>query len=245
MHDEHVKTDRVLPSDARICRAHLTDQHLLNDMGAQSIAVRCSICPAEGAESVGLERFASIVLAAAQKRYDHDGFIPDEEQIAEEVPLAEVLASTLSGAVAVDAADALIAASLPLIRSAQPWYETYDEDATVGTYFSWRDFRYRVKHQSRLLIAPKGEKPASPPEWNYVLASEMVRFATAHCEPLMLGPGAVLYRARIERDVSKLEEQVKSDPSKQMGPPPVDSASAGRMSAAGMPMLYTAREPEP
>lgn len=239
-----MKTGHVLPSDARICKAHLLDQHLLTDVGAHSIAASCAICPAEGAESVGLERFASVVLTAAKKRYDHYGFIPDEEQLAEEVPLAEVLASTLSGAVATDAADALVAASLPLIRSARPWYETYDEDTTVGTQFFWRDFRYRVKHQSRLLIAPRGEKPVTPPEWNYVLATEMVQFASEHCKPVMLNPGEVLYRARIERDVWRLEEQVRNDPSRQMGPPPVDSASAGRLSAAGMPILYTAREPE-
>lgn len=244
VHDEQVKTDQVLGSDARICKAHLTDQHLLNGVGAYSIASGCFICPAEGAESVGLERIASVVLTAAKKRYDHDGFIPDGEQVAGEVALAEVLASTLWGAVATDAADALIAALLPLVRSPRPWYKTYDEFMTVGAHFFWRDFDYRVKHQSRLLIAPRGEKPGTPPEWNYVLANEMVQFAAEHCKPLMLSPGAVLYRARIERDVWRLEEQVRNDPSRQMGPPPVDSASAGRLTAAGMPILYTALEPE-
>lgn len=243
-HDEHVKSDRVLPTDAWVCAAHLVDPNLLGDLSAHFRAADCSICPAEGSDAVPLERLATIVLAAAKKRYDHVGFVPDDEQVADEVAPREVIRSTLTGAVADGALNHVLDAITPLIRSTQQWYETYDEGTTVGTHFFWRDFEYRVKHQSRLLIPPREEKPVTPPEWNYALANEMVEFATKHCAPLVLNPGTRLYRARIARDVWRLEEEVRNNPSKQMGPPPTDFASAGRLSADGMPMLYTAREPE-
>lgn len=237
-----MKSDRVLSSDTRVCTAHLVETHLRREVNAESGPADCFVCPARATEVVRLESLAHAVLAAARKRYDHVGFVPDDEQVLEEVALREVMRSTLLGAVADDALDSVLDAVLPLIRSTQPWYETYDEDTTVGTHFFWRDFDYRVKHQSRLLIPPRGKKPVTPPEWNYVLANEMVQFAAAHCAPLALSPGEMLYRARIERDASRLEEEVRNDPSATMGPPPATVASAGRLSASGMPILYTARK---
>jgi hypothetical protein len=237
-----VKSDRVLPTDAWVCAAHLVDPHLLEDLSARSRTADCSICPAKGADAVPLERLATAVLAAARKRYDHVGFVPDMEQISPKVAHNEVVGSTLRGAVVNDTFDALLADLAPLIVPAGAWYETFDEDAAASIQFSWRDFEYRVKHQSRLLIPPTGKKPVTPPEWTYVLAREMLDFVSDNCEPLILAPGTRLYRARIERNARTLEAQVRLDPSKEMGPPPTDFASAGRLSAAGMPILYTARK---
>ncbi|MDY0829631.1 RES domain-containing protein [Microbacterium sp. BG28] len=239
-----MNSDRVLQSGDRICVAHLEDAYLRRDVGAASSAADCSVCAAEEVEAVPLEHLARVVLAAARKRYDHVGFVPDGEQVLPTVPLRDVLATTLEDAVESDAHEPLVAAIEPLVRSSGPWYETFDEDTAVSTHFSWHHFDYRVKHQSRLLIAPTGEKPVTPPEWNYVLAREMVDFAAENSVPLILAPGTLLYRARVGRDAGDLAKRVRSDPSREMGPPPTDSASAGRLSAAGMPMLYTAREPE-
>lgn len=236
--------DRVLPSDAWICARHIAALHLLQDLSAHYRDASCSICPAEESDAVPLERLATLVLAAIRGRYDHEGFVPDDHQILPQVAHGEVVASTLTGAIVDDAFDDLVAAVTPLIVPAGSWYETFDEDTAVSAHFSWRDFDYRVKHQSRLMLPPTGDKPVTPPELNYMLASEMLTFASENCEPLTLATGTLLYRARIERDVRDLEAQVRRDPSKQMGPPPTDYASAGRLNAAGMPLLYTAREAE-
>ncbi|WP_374197763.1 RES family NAD+ phosphorylase [Microbacterium sp. EST19A] len=164
------------------------------------------------------------------------------KQVLAKVAHSEVVDSTLTGAVTDDALEVLLAEVTSLIVPAGSWYEMFDEGTAVGMQFSWRDFDYRVKHQSRLLIPPTGEKPVTAPEWNYVLAREMLDFASDNCEPLILAPGTLLYRARIERNVRELEMQVRRNPSKEMGPPPPEFASAGRLSAAGMPILYTARK---
>lgn len=237
-------SDRILPSDAWVCARHIVAPHLLQDLSAHYGGANCSICPAEGSDAVPLDRLAALILAAIRERFDHEGFVPDSHQIQPQVAHGEVVASTLTGATVNDTFDALVAVVTPMILPAGPWYETFDEDTAVGTYFSWRDFDYRVKHQSRLMIPPAGKKPVTPPELNYVLAREMLDFASDNCKPMTLAAGTLLYRARIERDVQALEIRVRQDPSKEMGPPPTDYATAGRLSAAGMPMLYTALEAE-
>ncbi|MDN5793036.1 MAG: RES family NAD+ phosphorylase [Brevibacterium aurantiacum] len=54
----------------------------------------------------------------------------------------------------------------------------------------------------------------------------------------------LLYRARIERDARELEKAAREKPAAELGPPPVDKASAGRMNAQGIPLFYVAFDEE-
>lgn len=237
--------DYVAESTESMCAEHATDEHLRGALASSVVLGLCVLCGQSGRQVVSLHVVARTTLAAVQRKFDHWGFIPDEEQLMPEVTFAEIVESVLVAAVDDDFRLDIAAKVVELVHSDRPWYEAYDEDADAGTYFSWRDFEYRVKHQSRLLLPPVGERAVTPPEENHVLARSMVDFVSANDTFVRrLSPGTLLYRARTGRDVRDLERRVRAAPKAEMGPPPAHAASAARLSAAGMPMFYTALTPE-
>jgi RES domain-containing protein len=240
-----MKTDRVAVTDESICLEHVEDIHLLRALEQHSAPGDCVLCESNHRLVVNLELLAQLVLAAIEKRFDHWGFIPDEKQFFAEVPLTELADSVSQGAFQERFRLSLVEKLVSLIDSDDPWFERYDEDAHAGTYFAWRDFEHRVKHQSRLLLAPVGEKAMTPPEENYELARSMVDFVSDHPAYIeTLEPGTYLYRARTGANLRDLHRRISDNPKLEIGPPPAEAASPARLSAAGIPMLYTATEPD-
>lgn len=228
-----------------MCVEHVQDAHLSRTLAPLAIPGHCAVCGQDARAVAKLHAVARATLTAAKKRFDHSGFIPDEEQLAKAVTFAVIVEAVLTAAVDEDFRSDVAAKVVALVHSDRVWYETYDEDGEAGTYFSWRDFEHRVKHQSRLLLPPNAERPRTPPEENYVLARSMADYVSKHEAFIRrLSPGTQLYRARTGRNIRELERQVRDQPKKEMGPPPADTASAARLSAAGMPMFYTALTPE-
>lgn len=100
---------------------------------------------------------------------------------------------------------------------------------------AWDLFASTVKHVTRFHFANATRSNASSPY--DIDVADVLPSITAHLRPLVrtLPAGTEVYRARVRR-----RGQTWSPTSEQMGPPPKEVASAGRMNPAGIPYLYMA-----
>lgn len=99
----------------------------------------------------------------------------------------------------------------------------------------WRMFSHTVKHETRFhfAAAPRSEF-TSPYD---IDTADVLPTIAAHLRPLIrtLPAGLEVYRSRIRH-----RGQTWLPHAQQMGAPPKEVASAGRMNPAGIPYLYTA-----
>ena len=201
--------DYVAENDESMCVEHVQDPSLARALAPLTVLGNCALCGQDARAVAKLHAVARATLTAAKKRFDHWGFIPDEEQLATPVTFAEIAEAVLIAAVDEDLRSDIASKVVALVRSDSSWYETYDEEGEAGRYFSWRDFEHRVKHQSRLLLRPESERALTPPEENYVLARSMVDYVSTHEAFIRnLEPGTKLYRARTGPNILDLERRV-------------------------------------
>jgi hypothetical protein len=104
----------------------------------------------------------------------------------------------------------------------------------------WRDFERSLKHENRYFNRP-GETLLA------FLFEGIDRHETIRRDPIVVaaGPGtkhAILYRARQCEGDAELRKAMER-PDKEVGPPPVPSARANRMNAAGISVFYGATDP--
>lgn len=243
--DEVMEFDPVTFSDYALCLSHVADEHLLRRLLVSAEEGRCEICTAIGRPQVGsvvnFERLAQVVYDTILRSHDNHGFYVDGEQILGPLTTGEVAASLLADAIELDVLDAVTETVASLIHEDLDWFVPYDMDHEAGVEFEWNDFEDSIKHESRMLTAPRRAQPNSAAEKNYafvrsllVLAEERVGLIRT-CQR-----GTKLYRARIDRDARELESKAKRAPARELGAAPRDRASAGRMNAQGVAMFYVA-----
>lgn len=100
---------------------------------------------------------------------------------------------------------------------------------------AWRSFVHTVKHEARFHFAnPPLSHLISPYEIN---VADVLPAIAARLRPLIrtLSRGTEVYRTRVRR-----RGQTWTPTADEMGSPPKETASAGRMNPAGIPYLYTA-----
>lgn len=237
---------RVDVTDDVMCLEHITDHFLLRRVNQHAEQGICHLCMENGLGAgqglvVNLEHVAKIVDETAEKHYNHEGQFFDHQQILEPRETSEVVEALLDGCIASEVFELACDVLSKLILEDQDWFEPYDMDREASVEFEWDDFEESIKHESRLLSAPRGPKPLTAPESNYRFVNSLLVFAEEHAGLIkQLERGTKLYRARTDRDSRALERDAKLSPETQLGPAPENQASAGRMNAQGVPMFYAA-----
>ncbi|WP_260272429.1 RES family NAD+ phosphorylase [Propionibacterium freudenreichii] len=238
--------DPFAAASESLCLSHVSDAHLLNRLAEYAGDGECLICEAGGqrpsGQVVGFERLATVVHTTMLQSHDHEGFYVDGEQMLAPLTTADVVASLLGDAIELDAVDRVSETVASLIDEDLDWFVPYDMDHEAGVEFEWNDFEDSIKHESRMLAAPRdGSLPKSAAEKNYafvksllVLAEERMGLVRTYAR------GTKVYRARTERDAREFELKAKKAPARELGAAPRDRASAGRMNAQGVPMFYVA-----
>lgn len=239
--------DPIQATDDAACLAHICDPHLLDKVAEFAEDGECAICFVDNltptGQVVNLEHLARVVREYARRSFDHEGFYTGGEQLARPLDTETVVATLLARSVDLDALDLTSALVAGLIHEEQDWFEPWD--STAHLEFEWNDFEDTVKHVSRLILPYSGERATSPPEHTYAFVSSLLVFAEERAGLVHeLPSGTLLYRARIERDARELERAARADPSGVLGPAPREKATAGRMNAQGVPLLYVALDPE-
>ncbi|WP_268753363.1 RES family NAD+ phosphorylase [Arthrobacter sp. RIT-PI-e] len=232
-----------------MCLVHITDPFLLRRVSPHATTGSCWLCDQNelwvAGPVVNLARVAEVVDETAGRHYNHEGQFFDEQQILEPRTTEEVVEALLEGCITSDVFDGVCKVVAELIWEEQDWFEPYDMDHEASVEFEWQDFEQSVKHESRLLSAPRGHKASTAPERNYEFVHSLLVFAADHAGLIQtLSRGRKLYRARTARDARGLEREAKKEPQEQLGPAPEDRASAGRMNAQGVAMFYAALDVE-
>lgn len=241
--------DSIAFTDDAMCLEHIVDFHLHRRLTAFAGSGHCAVCPQVGLKPSGpvvnLGDVARVVEDAVHRSYDHEGAVIDGEQFQVPLDNQSVVTSVLVGTIERTAFDTVSAMVAELFQQHEDWFEPYDMDAVAGIQFEWDDFEKNVKHVTRLLSAPNGGDSRTPPEQNYEFVKSLLVLTEERAGLILtLEEGVELYRARIARDARALEGEVRESPAAKLGPAPSDRASAGRMNAQGVPMLYVAGDEE-
>lgn len=241
--------DPVSSTDDVMCLAHISDEHLLRRVETFAEDGDCAICRTDGltprGRVVNIAHIARVVEEMAQNTYDHEGWISDGAQILDPLTTEEVVTALLEDAIEPEALDLTVGLATLLIQEELDWFEPFDMDREDGIEYEWDSFAERVKHESRLLLRPRGTSPQSAPERNYAFIESLLFLAEERAGLIhTLRRGTKLYRARSERDAHEFERIARESPARQLGPAPKERASAGRMNAQGVPMFYVALDQE-
>lgn len=241
--------DPVSSTEDVMCLAHISDAHLLRRIEEFADDGECTICgtdrlPPSG-QVVNLEHVARVVEEVAQNTHDHDGSVSDGEQILEPLTTEEVVSNLLADAVHPDALDLAVGLTTSLIQEELDWFAPFDMDREHNIEREWDTFEERVKHESRLFMPPRGDRPASAPERNYAFIESLLVLTEERAGLIRdLRRGTKLYRARADRDAHELQRIARESPARQLGPAPHERASAGRMNAQGVSLFYVALDRE-
>lgn len=239
----------MVPTNDAMCLEHVVDFHLHRRLTEFAENGDCAVCPQVGLTQSGpvvnLGDVARVVEDAVHRSYDHEGAVIDGEQYQEPLDNEHVVTSVLDGTIERTVFDTVSAMVAGLFQPYEAWFEPFDMDAMAGIEFEWDDFENNVKHVTRLLSAPNGDDSRTPPEQNYEFVKSLLVLTEERAGLILtLEEGVELYRARIARDARELEGEVRASPAAKLGPAPSDRASAGRMNAQGVPMLYVAGDEE-
>lgn len=239
----------VSPTDDVMCLAHINDEHLLRRVREFAEDGDCTICLTDGltpsGRVVNLEHVARVVEEVAQSTHDHEGWVSEGAQILDPLTTEEVVMSLLEEVIEPDALDLAVGLISSLISEELDWFVPFDMDREETIEYEWDSFEERVKHESRLLVRPRGTGPRSAPERNYAFVESLLFLAEERAGLILtLRRGTKLYRARSERDAREFERIARDAPARELGPAPKQRASAGRMNPQGIPMFYVALDQE-
>ena len=122
--------------------------------------------------------------------------------------------------------------------SARTLYEVSEIDLS-DFLRAWRDFRGEIHSRARFFGATTEVKLKK-------IFANLTSLKTVGGKPVIreIRPGdndSVIWRARIAYSRDELKKVLES-PGKEIGPPPSDKATAGRMNAEGIPVFYGALE---
>lgn len=232
-----------------MCLAHIEDTDLLGQLQHVSSLAACTICGKvrqSGERNAALiANLASVVRRAVELKYDHEGFVIDDDHLSAPMTTTEVILITLDPSVDAVFSNQIVATVTAYFDLSETWYEKSTEYFDADIQFEWYDFEQSIKHESRLLAPALDGKPKTSPERNYAFVRSLLVFAEQRSGLIRtLKRGTKLYRARAERDVRALEEKITANPSRELGPAPSHSASAGRMNAQGISMFYVSQQVE-
>lgn len=239
--------DPIDSTDDLMCLRHVSDPHLYNKVAEYAEDGTCAVCATDGlmpaGKVVNIEYLAQVVHEVANRSYDHEGLWADHEQHLTPLSTEEVVDALLYRSIELDSLDVVSGLVSGLINEPRDWFEPWDDSANLE--FEWDEFEQTVKHLSRLLLPPAGERSSTPPERTYEFMKSLLVFAEERAGLVhTLDAGTLLYRARIERNARELEKLARQEPATQLGPAPRAKASAGRMNAQGIPMFYVAFDEE-
>lgn len=226
--------------DTHVCADCVEDQYLKQLIQDTASSNCCDYCGCSAATFIAAE--ASIVVeaiydavwayycepAAGGVPYDH-GFI------IEPIDIDEVLRN-LSFDGHPDFVEAIISAEMNgnvFVPAANGYWADSHRHEVLSS--AWRSFVRTVKHEARFHFANSPRLVASSP--NEIEPYETLPEIAEHLRPLIrtLMVGTQVYRSRV-----RSRRQTWTPTADQMGAPPKERASAGRMNPAGIPYLYTA-----
>ena len=239
---EGIDQEIVDLDDATICLEHITDTYL-HGIAGQPTERHCSFCGRESDPSAFAVRFEP-VLACFMETFWAYNTKPEDAPVFEgdlyglewtESQVGNLTTAGFDDAV-VDEVTTLIADSIGV-----PEVGTLFSDmATDDLELSWVDFTETARHVSRFVIA--GEKGGRSPMSrfsNFLFQLRRYYVDSDHGLVRTMKPGTPLYRGRLVDGV-RGELPITA---KELGPAPADSASASRMSPAGIPMFYCSADP--
>lgn len=248
-HDQIMQSSLPVQDADVMCIAHLTDPYLAKRVSDEQGAGSCMVCPATELSPEGpvipVSALGEVIADFAERCFDHEGLVVDSSQVFDPVDPESLISTLLEDAVDVRVLDYVSAILTEYLPDDQDWFEPFDMDLEDQLEYEWTRFDERVKHESRLLSPPQGERAVSAPEHNYEFVRSLLVFAEDRAGLIReLPKGSKLYRARISRDARALEREARESPATVLGPAPLDRVSAGRMNAQGVAMFYVAEDAE-
>lgn len=228
----------VKSSDDLICLVHIENTHLKRRVSTSLTVGQCAVCALATTEGVAVDELALIVHDQAENSYSREPPFP----YVEDISAIEVVETLLGDEVDSDFSTAVCALVSDLFYN-DFWFQEVGYETNIETL--WFEFEHRVKHETRLLTRPESGRPETPPEWNFDYIENLLSYTSEEVGLVRDYPeGTQLYRARTARSSFDLRQTIVGNAAKQLGTPPAELASAGRMNAQGIPLLYVARDAE-
>lgn len=230
-----------------MCLRCIGDSHLRRAFREESTVGGCDFCGAQRRKTVPIELLAPVIGAAFRRHYrpgeqepqfsdasdkvwfEQAGELPDwgvQEMATVEPEVAEAVVEWLSENDDEDSADG----GTPLFDGDMKFEETR---ASAGEYLDkWREFEFICKHQERF-FAPTLRKLLDEMFGSFKVFGESPIVTISPSAPL-----SIVFRARSIKaeDVAKIGEDVPSE----LGPPPAQHATPGRMNPGGISVFYGA-----
>ncbi len=238
------------PPGYAVCDACVDDEALAALIRDKSSATSCSFCGREEEREIAADTDAVLILISEglQREWDvpenvlyRDSESPTGWAGPEPWDTADVLEHEGWPFVTESFAEFVVEAFRDVSWVAREPYVLTDREALV---FSWELFSETVKHQTRFLFALLPESPdeyddpGAPVRRGLHFLQEIGRLIQSYDLMSEVTPSEPLYRVRV-CDAGK-EPRTASE----LGAPSPRKARQSRMSPAGVPMLYCAREVE-
>lgn len=241
--------------DKAVCWQCVEDEHLKKIIKDDGEPLECTICQGEQDNAFSVERLGKLLEPIMREHFCRGQYVRrfgenDNDWWAQEgEPLSYAVQSVLGQYF--DFEEEIVDA---VIGAEDVWPQDGDEaffDDTCNYvetrvmlshyYAQWEFVLLELKHKRRFFsssaqtfFAGLFDGVESMRSWN----DDEKKYDSVVCE---LAEGAEIFRARICDSHSTLKD-IYNDPFKQVGPPPVTRARAGRMNADGVVVLYGATD---
>lgn len=236
--------------DETICLDHIKD-HVLKTLASSSVSEHaCSFCDRRPDDTttpfaVPMDVVADRVYEAARYYYGDisDAPWPPGQGSEMELDTRGVVGNVTHRSFEDTVSDEVIDSLVKAIVSPSLWFE--DDKRGLFAY-SWGQFVETVRRETRFVFmsTPRPGGADEPPARLSRFLEGLLGYADKRTRMLTLMPeGTKLYRGRMTDDPRRLRAEVDKEPAQQLGVAPAERASAGRMSAEGVPLFYAADNP--
>ena len=234
-----------------VCHCCIRDEFLAKQVEQEGNRVECSYCHTRNA-ALTLADMSNRIHKVLEEHFEH---IPDDdlpEQYRDSLPDVETVIEDVAGLkqhIAVDVRKYLLnklAQTVNVVEGEENPYShrmLYNEREADTSHFrsAWWDFKEEIRSWARFFGATTA---ATLDRIFENLASLRTIWGRPVIREIKLGDkDSSFWRARTAHSEAELKS-VLASLSSELGPPPSDKATAGRMNAEGIPVFYGALEEE-
>lgn len=228
-----------------LCLEHVADPALLDLVAQDGGAGSCAVCQRDDRPRTSLEELTSVVVETLRYWYSDpvDELPWDGAEGGYEGPVvdtSDVVGEVCGEAFQSDASDWIMQRLVEVISIDKwtVWGGGFDLDSLE---WQWSYFADDVEHVARYVFSgPRESRQHDAPRRVGLFLDKVLVYATERLGLLRReDAGLAVFRGRLVDDPSKLKPVARD-----LGPPPPESASANRLSAAGISFLYASEDIE-